>query len=167
MRLNRRGIEIGVGLAVFLVAILFVFTSYAFRDLDTDPGYSVYARFNQVDGLGIGAPVKLGGFQIGTVVDQKVDPRDFTAVVELNIASRYAVPADSTATINGDGLIGGKYIKIEPGDASTTIEPSAFFTETKDVIDIESLVRDIINLAVTGCSCTPEEGSGESFGFSN
>ncbi len=168
MRMNRRGIEIGMGLAVLITAILFVFTSYAFRDIDTDPGYSVFARFNRVDGLGIGAPVKMGGFQIGTVVDQKIDPRDFSAMVELNVASSYRVPADSTATINGDGLIGGKYIKIEPGDAPTSIEPDAFFTETKDVIDIEGLVRDILNLAITGCSCAEEgEGSGGGFGSSN
>ncbi len=167
MRLKRRSLEISMGLAVLVIAIMFVFTSYAFRDLDTDPGYSVFARFNRVDGLGIGAPVKMGGFQIGTVVDQTIDARDFSAVVELNVASSYRVPADSTATINGDGLIGGKYIKIEPGDASTSIEADAFFTETKDVIDIESLVRDIINLAVTGCSCSEEEGSGDGFGFSN
>ncbi len=149
-RLKRETGEILMGALLVVVAGLFLFTSYAFRDVETQRGYTLYARFNKVDGLSPGDAVTIGGFTIGHVLEQKLSPDSYKAITVLNIGANYPIPVNSVATINGEGLIGGKYVKIEPGDSVEVLQPGDFLRETRDVIDMEGLIRDIINLAVGG-----------------
>lgn len=61
-------------------------------------------------------------------------------LVEMKISSGIKVFDDATATIKTSGLIGDKYIKIEPGGAGEPLKPGGTITDTTAPADLEELI---------------------------
>ncbi|MGE4281842.1 MAG: outer membrane lipid asymmetry maintenance protein MlaD [Magnetospirillum sp.] len=108
-----------------------------------DAGYSVLARFNRLDGVSVGTPVRLSGVKIGAVAEQSLDP-DFRAVTRLRIDQDVGLPADSSAAIRTDGLLGSKYIEIGPGGDDDMLKSGDSILYTQDSMVIEELMEKII-----------------------
>jgi phospholipid/cholesterol/gamma-HCH transport system substrate-binding protein len=90
----------------------------------TSGGYEVTARFGQVGGLAPGADVRLAGVKVGTVADVTLDPKTFMAVTRLSLRDDVLVPADSTAKVTSDGLLGGSHLAIAPADRRRHCSPA-------------------------------------------
>jgi phospholipid/cholesterol/gamma-HCH transport system substrate-binding protein len=111
-----------VGLFVTLgivVSVLIVFTiGDSRRFWDSKVTYD--AEFTDVVGLKPGAPVRMGGLDIGQVTDvsHSADPNDARIHVKLSVAKTEAVRVreDSVAKISAKGLLGDKMVEISPGD---------------------------------------------------
>ncbi len=144
--MRRSAIETMLGAVVLLVAVVFLFLAYNSIDLKPTGGYQVSAKFYAIDGLTVGSDVRIGGVKIGAVVKQYVDPEEFQAVVRLSIQDGIRIPTDSVATISSDGLLGGKYIKIEPGQSDDLVSAEGEIQETRDVIALEELLGKVIFL---------------------
>ncbi len=102
--------------------------------------YVLYARFNSVSGLRVGNPVEIFGIQIGQVRDFKMDQKDQLAVVELGINRGINIYGDAHASIKTAGLIGDRYVSIDPGGAAPLLKPGATITQTEPPIDIGDLI---------------------------
>ena len=110
---------------------------------DTD--YSVYATFNRTDGLSIGDKVRMAGIDVGHV-DKSVLDDDYRATLTLKIREGTLIPDDSSASIVSSGIMGNKYIEIEPGGSEEYIEDQGEFFYTQDAIVLEELIDRIIAL---------------------
>ena len=119
------------------------------RSLKIAKGYDVTAKFLKVGGLNIGSDVRINGIKIGTVVNQKLDNSDYTAEVTMSLSPEIKLPIDSTASIVADGLIGNKFIKIDPGHSEEILKDGDIMKNTKDFKTIEDLVGEVIFM-VTG-----------------
>jgi phospholipid/cholesterol/gamma-HCH transport system substrate-binding protein len=112
-------IEITVGLFVALgiVALLILAMKVSnLSDLYADSGYRVVAKFQNIGGLKVKSPVKMGGVRIGRVSAIHFDEAVYKAVVTMNIDSQYTkIPLDTTASIFTAGLLGEQYIGLAPG----------------------------------------------------
>ncbi|CDK98046.1 conserved protein of unknown function [Magnetospirillum gryphiswaldense MSR-1 v2] len=128
--------------AVAALALVLVYVKDASKAGQIE-GYSVTARFNRLDGISIGSPVRLSGVKIGSVVEETLDP-EFRAVTRLQIAENVALPADSTAVIRTDGLLGAKYIEIGPGGDDRPLQDGDSIIYTQDSMVIEDLMELII-----------------------
>ena len=64
----------------------------------------------------------------------------------LTIESRIRLPNDTEAVISGDGLFGGKYVRLEPGKSVKKIADGGELTDTKDVVSLEELLGKAIFL---------------------
>ncbi|KAF0221483.1 MAG: ABC-type transport system involved in resistance to organic solvent periplasmic [Rhodospirillaceae bacterium] len=128
--------------AVAALALVLVYIKDASKAGQVE-GYSVTARFNRLDGISIGSPVRLSGVKIGSVVEETLDP-EFRAVTRLQIADDVALPADSTAVIRTDGLLGAKYIEIGPGGDDRPLKDGDNIIYTQDSMVIEDLLELII-----------------------
>ena len=149
--MSRNAVETVMGAVVLLIAGIFLALAYEYAEVRMVEGYVITAKFNKVDGLQRGSDVRIGGVKVGSVVDQFIDPQDYRVVVTVSIKSDLKLPLDSTASITSDGLLGGKYVKLEPGFETAVIEPGGEITDTKDVIAIEDLLGRLIFLtAETG-----------------
>ena len=95
-------------------------------------------------GLNTGADVRINGIKVGTVVSQSVNPLDYMVDVTLSIMPQISLPADSQIMIAGDGLMGDKYIKIEPGKSQEKLTAGATAVNTKDAKSLEDMVGEII-----------------------
>ena len=144
--MKRNVIESVLGAVVLIVAGLFLAFAYMGSDVKPVQGYELKAKFNAIDGLSVGSDVRIGGVKVGSVVDQKVDTSDFRAVVSLSILSEVRLPADTVARITSAGLLGSKYVKLEPGGAEDNLANGTEIKRTKDVISMEELLGKVIFL---------------------
>ena len=102
--------------------------------------YSLYARFTTVSGLRVGSPVEMLGIEVGRIERLNIDQSKQMALVELKINKGVKVFDDANASIKTAGLIGDKFIKIDPGGSGDTIKPGGMITETAAPLDIEELI---------------------------
>ena len=145
-RLDRTTVEMLTGAVV--LAILVVFLSWAYRVDDTGGGsMRLSARFNQIDGLAIGGEVRMAGLVVGTVTAQSYNPDTHEAVVAMVVDPDLVLPDDSSVAIVSDGLLGGKYVTIEPGGSFDNLADGDEFTYTQDAVIFERILERIITRA--------------------
>jgi phospholipid/cholesterol/gamma-HCH transport system substrate-binding protein len=102
--------------------------------------YPLYARFTSVAGLRIGSSVEVYGIQVGTVTSLGIDSERQMGVVGMKINKKTRVYDDAAATIKSAGLLGDKYVKIDPGGAGEVLKPQGTITQTSVPADIEDLI---------------------------
>jgi phospholipid/cholesterol/gamma-HCH transport system substrate-binding protein len=68
----------------------------------------------------------------------------------MSILPEIKLPLDTVATIDSGGLLGGKYVRLEPGNDKNIIKPGGKITKTKDFRSLEDQVGEIIFLATGG-----------------
>lgn len=138
--MRRSLVETLLGAVVIAVAVAFIVFAYTRSSVATVEGYEVTARFTRVDGLLRGSDVRIGGIKVGSVIEQELDPVTFQAVVRLSVSREIELPEDSTAAVVSDGLLGGKYLNLEPGGAEEIIEPGGEIQYTQSSIMLEQLI---------------------------
>jgi phospholipid/cholesterol/gamma-HCH transport system substrate-binding protein len=116
---STRTVEIWVGIFMALsLAALFMLSMKVSHlgDVFAEQGYTVIAKFNNIGGLKVKSPVKMGGVRIGRVADIHFDDENYQAVVTMHIEPQYRkIPIDSSASILTAGLLGEQYIGLEAG----------------------------------------------------
>lgn len=138
-----------MGLAV-LGIIFLIFLVVLFSRSDITPKgegtyYQLYARFNRTDGLQVGDVVRLSGIDIGRVTDAKLDD-SFKAILKMEINDKIKLPDDSSAAIVSFGIMGKKYIEIEPGGSEDMLTSGDEFAYTQDAMVLEELIERIIGI---------------------
>lgn len=107
--------------------------------------YDLSARFDNISGLSVNAPVTLSGVQIGRVKSITLDQEAYQAVVGLEIASQYdRLPRDSSADILSSSILGGKYIGISPGGETAMLADGDVFQYTSSSIVLEKLISRFV-----------------------
>ena len=147
--MRKKPVETIMGLVVLVIALLFLGFAYDVSDLQVVKGYTVNAEFTKVGGLSIGSDVRINGIKVGTVTAQDLNNEDYTVMVSFSIASNVKLPRDSVVAIVGDGLMGNKFVKIEPGKAKEYLKDGDTFAKSKNFKTIEDMVGEIIYM-VTG-----------------
>lgn len=156
--MNRNRIETVMGMVVIAVALLFVYIAYNTAQIRTLPGYEISAAFFKVGGLNTGSDVRISGVKVGTVIERRLDPTSFDAIVVMSVANEIKLPEDTVATIASEGLLGGKYVRLEPGTAKTALAPGARIHETRSFKSLEDQVGEIIFLATSRPEAPPADG---------
>jgi phospholipid/cholesterol/gamma-HCH transport system substrate-binding protein len=73
-----------------------------------------YVEYEDIGDLMISSPVKVSGFQIGTVSDLYLNKEDLqTVVAVLSVDNKMRIPSKATAVIEPQGVMGGAYIGLE------------------------------------------------------
>ena len=142
--MSNRLVESLAGAAVIAVAIGFAAYSYSRAGIEEVEGYEISANFNRVDGLNVGNDVRISGVKVGTVTSQDLNPQSFMAVVKMSVRSDIELPADSSAKIASDGLLGGKFIALEPGGDIDMIAPGGEIQYTQGSVNLEDLIGQVI-----------------------
>jgi len=161
MRANRT-LEIGTGLFVLLgfAALLFLTTQLPASGLKlggAKAGFHVTADFDDVGDLKVGSPVTMSGVRLGEVAGIHFDSKDYKAVVRMRIDPQYnQIPDDSYASIQTQGLLGGKYIGLSPGGSDTFLKDGSRIDQTQSAIVLESIINKFF------ANYASSKGSGES-----
>ena len=139
-----RAIDVSTGLFVLLglAAIIFLVTQISNREISLrDDSYRVQARFENIGGLKVGAPVSMSGVRIGRVEAVGFDMDEFKAVVTLRIDGHYdRIPNDSDASIYTAGLLGGQYVGISPGGSDESLRDGDRIEFVQDAVVLENLI---------------------------
>jgi phospholipid/cholesterol/gamma-HCH transport system substrate-binding protein len=105
-----------------------------------DDYYSLNAGFSSVSGLRVDSPVEINGIIVGRVKRLVMNQEKQVALVELNIQKGIKVYDDARAAIKTSGLIGDKFIKIDPGGGGDILKPGGTIAETTSPLDIEDMI---------------------------
>lgn len=114
-----------VGVAVLVAFGLLLATLMAITGRGgSSSQYHVY--YDNVTGLGYGAPVFYEGFRIGQVAGIEPERGEKTRYkVELALRSDWAIPADSVARLQSSGLLADTSVGIREGQSRVMLEPGA------------------------------------------
>jgi phospholipid/cholesterol/gamma-HCH transport system substrate-binding protein len=141
----RREIEIGVGL--FMLVGMFALAYLSVRlgqvDLFGAQRYTVYADFPTVGGLKSGASVEIAGVPVGRVNAIRLE-NSFQARVAMQIDEAVKLQDDAIVSIKTKGLIGEKYVLINPGGSEKLVPPGGRLTEVEAPVDIEELISKYV-----------------------
>lgn len=145
---NTRTIEITVGVfvALGLAALLMLAMKVAnLSQFTSHDGYRLRAFFDNVGGLQVRAPVKMGGVTVGRVVGIGYDSTRFQAEVTMSIDPRYDhIPTDTAANIYTAGLLGEQYIGLEPGGEDTSLKAGDELQMTQSALVLEKALQEFL-----------------------
>jgi phospholipid/cholesterol/gamma-HCH transport system substrate-binding protein len=140
--MKKYSIETAVGIFVVIGLICVGYMTVKLGKVSLFGGdtYPLKARFASVSGLRVGSAVEIYGIQVGTVTTLGIDSERQMAVLEMSIGKETKVHDDAEATIKSAGLIGDKYVKIDPGGAGVVLKAQGMITQTSAPTDIEDLI---------------------------
>jgi phospholipid/cholesterol/gamma-HCH transport system substrate-binding protein len=167
---STRGIEIGTGLFVLLgfASLLFLTTqlpSSGLKIAAAKSGYHITAAFDNVGDLKVGSPVTMAGVNLGEVESIHIDWATYKAVVAMRIDTKFnKIPDDSDASIQTQGLLGGKYIGLGAGGSETFLKDGSQITLTQSALVLENLINKFFSsqaskppAAASSSSAPPKE----------
>ena len=142
------GIFVALGLAALLFLALKVGNLASFSNSET---YRVEARFSNIGGLKVRAPVKSAGVVVGRVSDIGFDNESYEAVAHLTIDKRYSFPRDTSAKILTSGLLGEQYVGLEAGADAHMLKNGERLRLTQSAVVLENLISQFLfNKAAEG-----------------
>lgn len=107
--------KVGV-LAAFAIALLIIGYNFLKGNSIFSRETTLYARYTQVDGLGVSKPVLINGFQVGRVDNLELKA-DGSIMVTLKIKDEYQIPVNTLARLESTDLLGGKAIVMVLGNS--------------------------------------------------
>jgi phospholipid/cholesterol/gamma-HCH transport system substrate-binding protein len=142
--MQTRTVEIGVGLFVAAgLAALFVLAMQVSNlgEFTGNDGYEITARFDNIGGLKVRAPVTVAGVRVGRVAGIDFDQNSYQAVVRMSIQRRFdQIPEDSSASILTAGLLGEQYVSLEPGGADEYLAGGDRVKLTQSALVLEQII---------------------------
>jgi phospholipid/cholesterol/gamma-HCH transport system substrate-binding protein len=139
--------DLWVGLFVMIGAAAIVFLALKagnLLSLSFDDTYTVSARFDNIGGLKVRAPVKSAGVVVGRVAAIGFDSDTYQARVEIDLEKRFGFPADSSAKILTSGLLGEQYIGLEPGTEEKLMVTGDKIRVTQSAVVLENLISQFL-----------------------
>jgi phospholipid/cholesterol/gamma-HCH transport system substrate-binding protein len=145
--MTKKGIETLVGLFVLLGLLGLTFLALRAANLASfgdNNSYTVSARFDNIGGLKVRAPVRSAGVNVGRVSKIALDGKSYQGVVTMEIRSGIEFPRDSSAKILTSGLLGDQYVGIEPGADDQNLVAGDTITQTQSAVVLENLIGQFL-----------------------
>jgi len=153
--MNRSTIDLWVGIFVAAGFAGLLFLALKVGNLAsfslTQTYYQVQAKFGNIGGLKVRAPVKSAGVLFGRVADIRFDNESYEAIVTMNIDTAYQFPRDTTAKILTSGILGEQYVGLEAGGDGVMLKNGDRLRLTQSAVVLENLISQFLfNKAAEG-----------------
>ena len=109
-------------------------------------GLHLIADFDEIGGLNRRAPVTISGVKVGQVEQIGLAP-DLRARVTLDVDPSLALPIDTVARIVTEGVLGNKFVALEPGAEDDILVDGEAIDFTESAISLEGLIGRFVNNA--------------------
>ncbi|AHG19761.1 phospholipid ABC transporter substrate-binding protein [Chania multitudinisentens RB-25] len=151
MQTKKNEIWVGAFMLIALCAVIFLCLQVAnIRSIGNEPTYRIYATFDNIGGLKVRSPVRIGGVTIGRVAEVSLDLKTYTPRVALDIQEKYnQLPDTSSLAIRTSGLLGEQYLALNVGfedpDMGTSIlKDGGTIQDTKSAMVLEDLIGQFL-----------------------
>jgi len=143
MRPNYK-VEFASGIFLLLGIAALIWLAMRATDYGQEIGkdtYRISARFTNVADLRVKSPVKIAGVTVGMVESIVLDPVMFEAVVNMDIGTRFnEIPTDTGASVLTSGVLGDRYIGLEPGGAPDMLVEGDELFITQSALILEQVI---------------------------
>ncbi len=152
MQSKKSEIWVGIFLLLALIAALFLCLRVAdLKSFGTEPTWKLYATFDNIGGLKVSSPVKIGGVVIGRVTDISLDDSTLSPKVTMAIDDTYAgkIPDTSSLAIRTQGLLGEQFLALnlgfnDPDLGSSILKNGGTIRDTKSAMVLEDLIGQFL-----------------------
>lgn len=142
--MSNNAIETVMGGVVLAAAAGFLYFAYDKSNVKPVSGYSLVASFSNISGIAAGSPVRIGGIKVGVVEDLSLNKESYQAVAKVRIEQDVKIPRDSSAAVQSTGLIGEKFLSIEPGGDEESLKDGEKISFTQPSVNLEEMIGKFV-----------------------
>jgi len=140
---------VGIFVALGILALLMLSLKVANTGISGGGNsYNLYAKFDNIGGLKVRSPIKVGGVVVGRVSNISLDKEDYTPIVTLEIYTQYNNFSEATSVaILTSGLLGEQYLGLQPGfidESLDTLKSGDYIEDTKPALVLEELIGQFL-----------------------
>jgi phospholipid/cholesterol/gamma-HCH transport system substrate-binding protein len=106
-------------------------------------GLKVSAEFSETGDLKVRAPVVIAGVRVGEVSHVGLG-ENFRARVEMDLDPALKLPSDSSASIVTAGVLGDRYIALQPGGEEDVLKSGDKIAMTESAVILERLIGQLV-----------------------
>jgi len=160
--MNRSTIDLWVGIFVaagFAALLFLALKAGNLATFSTAQSYQVQAKFANIGGLKVRAPVKSAGVVVGRIADIRFDTESYEAVVSMSLEERYKFPRDTTAKILTSGILGEQYVGLEAGGDGVMLKSGDRVRLTQSAVVLENLIGQFLTGKAGDAGASPASGA--------
>ncbi len=142
-------IKAQISVGIFIIASFAALTVLAFKvsnieEYATAENYTLSAHFDNIGGLKVRSPIKVGGVVVGRIKSIALDG-DLLPVVKMSINGKFNnFPTETSAAILTAGLLGEQYISLTPGGNDEILTSGDEIDDTQSAIILEDLIGQFL-----------------------
>ncbi|MGC8658713.1 MAG: MlaD family protein [Desulfomonilaceae bacterium] len=144
--MDKFSIQARVGLFFLIGLTILVYVWFRVLDYSFKEGFVLKASFRSVEGLSQGSQIQIAGIKVGQVKDITFDPETGRATVSMiiNDAYRNMIPEGSRVMVKTKGLLGDKYLVIEPGKPNARkLKPGEEIKSVFEPVDTQKMFESL------------------------
>lgn len=151
MQTKKSEIWVGVFMLIALCAAIFLSLKVAdIQSINSQPTYRLHATFENIGGLKVRSPIKIGGVVIGRVADITLNTKTYKPLVTMDIQQQYNnLPDTSSLSIRTSGLLGEQYLALnvgfmDPDMGVNILIDGGEIKDTKSALVLEDLIGQFL-----------------------
>jgi phospholipid/cholesterol/gamma-HCH transport system substrate-binding protein len=138
-----RDFFVGLFVLAGIAAIAYLSISIGGFSWHGHTGLKLSAAFDETGELAVRAPVVIAGVQVGEVSAIALQD-DFRARVEMDLDPTLKLPTDTSASIVTAGVLGDRYIELQPGADEKLLKSGDRIAFTESAIVLERLIGQLL-----------------------
>ncbi len=145
--MSKRSVNLIVGLFLIVGMLGLLVLAIQVSGLTIREGesyYEVKAHFENIGGLKVRQPVRVAGVSVGSVSAIDLNQRNYQAEVVMSIDKKYHFPIDTEASIKTEGVLGSKYMSLEPGFETEILHDGDEIEETHSAFILEDALGQML-----------------------
>jgi phospholipid/cholesterol/gamma-HCH transport system substrate-binding protein len=92
----------------------------------------------------VGTDVRIAGVKVGSVIEQRFDPKTYQAVVTIEMDDDVKLPKDTSAVVTSDGLLGDNYILLNIGGDTEMLASGDRIRNVQGAINLADLINKFV-----------------------
>lgn len=145
MKQSQLELVVGIFMLIGILCLGYLSVKLGKMELLGGDTYRLSADFSTVSGLKEGASIELAGVIVGRVSRIMLDPKDpGQARVSMKLSRSVRLSDDVIASVRTRGIIGDKYVKLQPGGSDKYLADGGKIRSTEPAIDFEELISQYI-----------------------
>ena len=138
-------IEFVLGLLILILSIISIFYySSKINLLNKIDTFRINLSYFDIGNTTIGNDVKINGVKVGEVLNIKLDPVTYMAIITSSIDKSIKIPDDSVFKISNNGFIGSSYIEIQLGNSEEILKNNDYSVNNIDAVSLEEIINNFI-----------------------
>lgn len=136
-----------LGIFIFLGTVMLVLSIFLLGNKEKlfSSTIEIKTYFNQIEGLKPGAPVRLSGYDVGSVQSISLESGSNGRVevtLNIDIGLKKFIRIDSQAAVETEGLVGKKIVTIAPGSPNKPEIESGGVIPSKNPVNVSAIIEE-------------------------